>query len=655
MKKDAIIEAARKRLPEAIDADRNNRDDMLDDLKFISGKEQWPEKVRQEREEDGKPCLTINVLPQHVRQVTGDIRRLNPAINVLPANSEASEETAEIVEGLIRHIEYKSDASSVYEQTAESAAACSIGWFRVLNEWEDDDSFDQEIRIKRIRNPLSVYCDPSAEEPTRSDAQYIFITEQMSQEDFKDAYPEASTIDADADGITDGLERWQASGSVIVAEYYWREPVEKVIAKLVDGSVVENPGEEIPEEWIVQKRTVNTHKVYWAKVSGKDVLEGPVEQPCKTIPVIAVTGEEWHIGEEVHRTSVIRHAKEPQQLYNYHSSAEAEFVSLQPKAPYIGTLKQFEGLETFWNEANIKNRAFLPYNPDPKAPGAPQRATPPVSSQGISNAAIKAREDIKGTTGIYDAGLGARSNESSGVAIRQRQMESDVATSIYSDNMAKAIAQCGRIIIEMIPKIYDTNRMVRILGKDDQEKMVQINGVVTEAGQDRPVNDMTIGKYDVRVTVGPNYTTMRQETAEGMMNFIKAFPAAAQVTGDLIAKSQDWPDADKFAERLEKMLPPQVKDMENLSPEEQQQAMQAQQQAAMAQAMQQQAGQIEMQKSAAEAEEAVADAQKAKFEAQEQGLELAMKSGQLNAVIQNIVQEQVARALQSVFAQRGPF
>lgn len=648
MKNEDIVKAACDRMAEAVQADRYNRLDELDDLEKLVGK-QWPEDIRAEREADGKPCLTVNRLPQFVRQVTGDIRRMNPAINVIPADSNASEETAEIYEGLIRQIEYSSNASRTYERAAEQAAASSIGWFRILTEYEDDDSFDQVIRIKPIRNPLSVYCDPAAQEPTRSDANYIFVTEQMKREDFEEAYPGKTAQDAEHDASTDGLEHWHENGKVVVAEYYWKEPVTKKIVKLATGEVFDK--DEAPYGLdIVQERTVETHKVMWAKVSGHDVLEGPIEQACRYIPVLAVTGEEWHVGDRVHRSSVIRYAKDSQQMYNYWRSAQTEFVALQPKAPYLVTTKQVAGLETFWNEANSKNRPYLPYNPDEKA-GTPQRAAPPISSQGMFEQVMTAAEDLKATTGIYDSALGNQSNEKSGVAIRQRQMESDVSTSIYSDNMAEAIMACGKIIVDMIPKVYDTQRMLRVLDRDDQEKMVQVNGVTIENGMVQPVNDLTLGKYDVRISVGPNYATRRQETAEGMLEFVRAVPGAAAITGDLLAKAMDWPDADKFAERLEKALPPQFKDMSNLSPEEQAQMQQAMQQQAQQAQLAAMAQQIDMRKAGAEATEAEADAQKAQFEVMNEQLQLAAQSGQLNAAISQIVQMEVARTLQRVMQQ----
>lgn len=658
MKHDKLLKLARSRMAEAIDADRENRLEELDDLEKLVGK-QWPDDIRAERETENKPCLTLNRLPQFVRQVTGDIRRMNPAINVIPADDEASTEIAEIYEGLIRQIEYASNASRIYERSAEQAAASSIGWFRILTDYESDDSFLQEIKLKGIRNPLSVYCDPAAELPTREDAGYIFITEQMKRDSFEEAYPGKKAVDIEADGATDGLEHWQENDKVVVAEYYWKQPVEKKIHLLNSGQVIEDENPPAPLH-IIKSRKVETYKVMWAKLSGEEVLEGPQDVPCRYIPVVAVTGEEWHVGDRVHRSSVIRYAKDAQQMYNYWRSAQTEFAALQPKAPYLVTAKQIAGLEKFWNEANQKNRPYLPYTPDEKAPGAPQRATPPISSQAMFEQVMSAAEDLKATTGIYDSALGNASNEKSGVAIRQRQMESDVSTSIYSDNMAEAIGTAGRIIVDMIPKIYDTQRTIRILGQDDAEKMLPINGQRLAAGPDGsivglPVNDLTVGKYDIRVNVGPNYATRRQETAEGMLEFIRSVPGAAGITGDLIAKSMDWPDADRFAERLKKALPPQFRDMEDLPPEEQAKLKAAAAEQERIAKLQEVAQQTELRKADAEATEAEADAQKAQTEAATASLELALQSGQLDEAIGQLVQQQVARALQGLTQQgQGP-
>ena len=620
MTKDDIIKAARDRLSKAATADQKNRERAADDLKAIIG-DQWPEEVRAEREADGRPCLTVNRLPQFVRQVTGDIRRTNPSIDIRPGDGEASQEIAEVLEGLIRDIQDGSDASSVYEAAAESAAACGMGYFRVLTEYEDERSFNQVIRISRIGNPFSVYFDPNAVAPTREDAEWVFITEHLDGEAFKAQYPDAAAVDVEADNF-DGVQYWRDGESVVVAEYFWIERKDARLVMLADGRVMVDPTGPVAD--VVQERETQIPVVKWAKITGKEVLEGPKEFPARHVPVIAVMGEEINLGTEIYRSSVIRHAVDPQRMYNYWVSADTELVALQPKAPWVVTPKQVSGLEDIWAEANDKNRPYLPYNPDSAAP-PPQRQSPPVASPAMSQKIAMAAEDMKATTGIYDASLGQRSNEQSGVAIRQRQMESDTATSIYSDNMGKAIAHCGRVILEMIPRVYDSARLVRTIGKDGAQAMTRINQAMF--GPDGPMvmNDLSVGRYDVKVSVGPNYSTRRQEAAESMMDFIKAFPAAAPVVGDLVASNMDWPGADQFSDRLKKILPPGLAPQDDQDPQAMQAMQQQMAQQQEAAQMQRAAAQLDLKKQEAEAMEAQAQAAKASADAEKAKLELIEK------------------------------
>lgn len=628
MKKEDIIAAARKRLDEAAASDIDNRDRAQDDLRYLIG-DQWPEEVRTEREGEGKPCLTINRLPQFVRQVTGQIRQMNPAIRVVPADNMATEDVAEIFAGLIKQIEYKSDAQTIYEGGAESAAACSIGHWRVRADYADGMTFDQECLIERIHNPFSVFWDPLAKHPTRSDARYCFITEDVAKEDFRDQYPDADMSDVTSENQMDAIRQWITAETVTVAEYFWVEHKEQEIALLRNGQVVEKPVEGMD---IVKRRKVRVPQVKWAKITFNEVLEGPTDVPCRYIPVVAVTGEEWHLGEELYRSSVIRFAKDPQQLYNFARSTQAEVMTLQPKAPYMVTTKQINGLETFWNEANTRNRPYLPYHPDAAAP-PPMRVPPPVASQAVAMEVQQSAEDMKGTTGIYDASLGAQSNEKSGVAIRERKMEAQTNTSVYADNMVKAITQTGKILVSMIPKVYDTQRVIRILGEDDQEKQVLINSLMVANGEYVPVNDLTMGSYDVRISVGPSYETKRQEASEGMMAFLQAVPQAAPMVADLIAKMQDWPESDRVAERLRKALPPGMAedDEQQQSPEAMQAAQMQQQQQAQAMQQQQAAMQMEMAKAQAEIRKAEAEAVEAEADAMKAQMEAQMMQLQMNA------------------------
>lgn len=630
-----ILVTARERMAEAYEAELPNRDRALSDLKFMVG-EQWPDEVRREREAEGKPCLTINALPQYVRQVTGQIRSVNPAIKISPGDQAASKDVADVYEGLIRYIENRCDASSVYEGAAENAAQSGIGWFRVRTDYSDDMSFDQEILIERIHNPFAVFCDPLARETHRGDARYLFIAEQVGLADFKARYPDASPFDITADNRPVGYEYWGSVDAVTVAEYYWIEHDEVEIGLTPDGQVIENPR---PPMQFTKKRTVKRPRVQWAKIAANDVLEGPLEVPARSIPVFAVTGEEIHLGEELYRSSVVRFAKDPQVLYNLARSTQAEVIAVQPRAPYMVTPKQIQGLETFWAEANNANRPYLPYNPDEKAP-APQRVPPPIPSQALLSEVQLASEDMKRTTGIYDAALGARSNETSGVAIEQRKQEAQNSTSIYADNMVKAIAQCGRVIVDMIPRVYDTQRVVTILAADDTEKQTVINAVMQSQDGLIMVNNLAQGKYAVRVAVGPAYQTLKQEASEGMMEFLRVFPQAAMVTGDLVAKAQEWPDSEQFAERLKKALPPGIADDEGQQQDPQAAAMAQQQQAAQMQMQQaqmqmaMQAEQAKVRQEMAQAEEAEADALKARYEAEKARMQLAMMAGGLMPIQQ---------------------
>ena len=641
-----IIKLARERANEALAADGENRERAADDLQFVVGN-QWPEKVRLEREAAGKPCLTINGLVASVRQVTGQIRNLNPTIAVVAADGDADEDVAEVIGGLVRHIQSESDAASVYEQAAESAAACSIGHWRLRSQFLEGDTFDQEIIIERIHNPFSVLWDTFSKDVTRKDATWCQIMDAMSLDDFKETYPDATAEDVPDDKPNQNSaysQTWFTTDHVTIAEYFWIEKETHTIGITANGEVIKDP---TAAHNVVKKREVEDRKVMWAKISGAEVLEGPTEIPARWIPVFTVTGEEWHLGEEMYRSSVIRFAKDPQQLYNYSRSAHAEMVALQPKAPYMVTPREIAGNEANWATANQENRPYQVFTPDPAMGGSrPARTQPPVASSGLLNEITIAAEDIKRTTGIFDASLGASSNEKSGIALQRRQAETQNGTSVYSDNMVKSIRHTGRVMVDMIPRVYDTQRTIRILNETDQEKMVVINTVVNSQGGEIGVNDLTVGRYDVKIQVGPSHETKREAAADGMMRFIGSVPQAAAVTSDLIAKAQDWPDADRFAERLRKTLPPGMISEDDMTDEEKQAAQQA---AQIQQQTEQQAQQLAQAKIEAEVQgeqaSAANDAAKAKktdIEAAGLQLELAIKSGLLN----DAIRQAVAQALQ---------
>lgn len=552
MSKDDILADMRAFKRDCEQADGHNREAAQDDLRFLEGEGQWDARVKAGREADGRPCLTINKLPQYVNQVSNDIRQNRPSIKVSPVDSTSDPAKAEILEGLIRNIEYTSKADQAYDTAGFYAVACGMGFITVETCYADDDAFEQDIRICRVRNPMTVFLDPSAKEADASDMRQALVTSLMTLKAFKKKYPNAA-----ATSSVDGEEwaDWYTGTDVRLAEYWTREEVARPVVLLKDGTVVDEdkapPG--IP---VVSRRNATRWKVTYRLCAGSEVLEEK-EWPGKYIPIVPVCGEEIDINGKVYRRGLIRNAKDSQRMYNYWRTTATELVALAPKAPVLLTDKQIEGKEQDWATANAQPRPYLTYNSDPSAP-MPQRLEPASVPQGVFTEAQVSVDDMKSVTGIYDASLGARGNETSGRAIMARQREGDNATFVYPDNVARAIAQVGRIVIDLIPKIYDTERVVRVLGEDGAEELIKVN----QASINGVMNDLTTGKYDITVQSGPSYATRRLEAADTMMQFVQAQPGLAQIIGDLIAKNMDWPGADKIAQRLRAMLPEPIKALE---------------------------------------------------------------------------------------------
>lgn len=605
-----IIQEMRERYTAALDAESENREQALDDLKFLAG-DQWPDQIRREREADGRPCLQINKLPQFVDQLVGSQRQNRPGIKIRPVDDDADPDTAEMMTGMIRNIENVSDAEIAYDLAFEHAVTCGFGYFRLATEYAGEDTFDQEILIKPITNNFAVHFDISAKNKiTMEDAQWCLITHKINKDKFQELYPDQEPTSYESDDN----DEWVDGDEIVLAEYFVVETEAKTLYLLPGGETTY----DLPSGTAyVRKRTVQAKKIMRYLCTGSTVLEGPSEWPGKHIPIIPVWGKEDNIkGKRILR-GIVRHAKDPQRMYNYWRSAATETVALAPRAPFIGTAKQFQGYEIIWDSANRRNIARLPYNPDPMAPGPPNRLSPPSIPTGLANEALQTSDEIKATTGIYDASLGARSNETSGRAITARQRQGDVANFAFIDNLSRALRILGRQLVDLIPKIYDTPRIVRILGHDASEKWVQLYEPYEDPKTGKIlIHDLQVGKYDVTVDTGPSFTTRRTEAAETMMEIIRAAPALASVTLDIVADSLDWPNKEKFVERIKKTLPPEMRDGDDdkqPSPEEMQ-AMKQQQAAMQAQMA---AEQAKAQKDLAEIERIRADAAKKLAEIEE--------------------------------------
>lgn len=583
-----ILAAARSRLNMAISAYSESREDELDDLRFFAGSPdnqwQWPADVLATRGAvqgqtiNARPCLTMNKLPQHVRQVTNDQRQNRPSIKVIPVDDQADPEMAEIYDGLVRHIEYISDADVAYDTACENQVVYGEGYIRLLTEYCDENSFDQDIKIGRVRNGFSVYMDPTIQDPCGADAKWCFITEDILKEDYERMFPDANPISTlQTLGVGDqSLTQWVNEDTVRIAEYFYIEHEKKTL-NLYHGNVSSFAGDPEDKQMKamgmkpIRTRQVDVQRVKWCKINGYEILEER-DWAGKYIPVVRVVGNEFEVDGRLFVSGLVRNAKDAQRMYNYWVSQEAEMLALAPKAPFIGYGGQFEGYENQWKTANTQNWPYLEVNPDvTDGQGAvlplPQRAQPPMAQNGLIAAKMGASEDIKSTTGQYDASLGATSNERSGRAILAREKQGDTGTYHFVDNYSRAVRYIGRQIIDLAPKIYDTQRIARIIGIDGETKMAKIdpsqpmpvkkiqdqNGIVIEK-----IYNPGVGKYDVCVTTGPSYMTKRQESMEAMSQILQGNPNLWAVAGDLFVKNMDWPGATEMAERLKKTIDPKL-------------------------------------------------------------------------------------------------
>lgn len=565
-----ILERAYKRFNLAADLENEGRIERLEDVKFVRLGQQWPDSVKRDRERPGqeRPMLTINRLFQFRNQIINEIRQNRPGIKIRPVDDKADKETAEIMQGLVRHIQDSSKADIAYDTAAEWQVDTGLGYFRIITDYCEDDSFNQDIVIKRVVDPNKVYYDPESTEPDGSDARWAFVIEDWALDEFKTEYPDVD-VTAFKDGVTGDRQGWFGKDFVRVAEYFEIESKPRTLVQLQDGSTAWK--DEIPEEYqelIIAERKSNDKRCKWYKIGGDKILE-QTELPTSFIPVIPVLGNEVWVEGKRHVHGLTRFAKDPARQYNYMQSANTEVMALAPRAPYIAAEGQLDGYEQEWAMANRHNLSVLTYNPvsfGGTVIGAPQRQQPVTTNPGFESAMMRAVDDMKSSMGIFDASLGNRESNQSGKAILSQQRQANIGNFHFSDNLSRSIRQAGRIIIEMIPKIYDTQRVIRILGEDDAPKQVQINPEMEQAKIEMPnqkggvdsIYNFGVGKYDLVVDTGPSYATKRQEAAESMMAFVQADPAVLQIAGDVIVRNMDWPGADEIADRMKAMLPPQV-------------------------------------------------------------------------------------------------
>jgi len=595
---DSRIADAMNFLRLANEADSNNRSDALDDLRFVSG-DQWPVEIQNSRNLEARPCLTINKLDAYCRQIANQQRQQRPRIKVHPCNSYADKETAEVVEGICRHIETNSDADSAYDKAFESAVRMGWGYWRVVTDYTAPDSFDQEIYINPIENPFSVYFDPNSVALDGSDQERCLITTVMSKDKFSDLYP-----DADAGGNFSGRgngdsnPEWVTKEDIRIAEYFYIERTPAKLYLLNDKSRLfkdQLPSKEFMAAnglEIVGERDSYKKVVKWCKLTAMEILEER-DWPGKYIPVVPVYGGRIVIDSKSIKYGLVRYAKDPQKMYNFWQTSMTEAIALAPKAKWLLAEGQDEGHENEWAAANIKATPVLRYKQtdiEGRTAPVPTRLQPEPPPLGIMGAAESVSNDLQQVVGIFDPAQLPTGNIS-GKALNGQQQQTDMTNYHYYDNLTKSIAQTGRIILDLIPKIYDSERVMRIIGVDGKPDLITIN----EASQiGRVLNDVTVGEYDVSMDTGPGYASRRIQAVEAMMPLIGASPELFQAAGDLVFRQMDFPGAEIIADRLAAVNPlAQIDEKSDIPPQVQMQLAQAKQQMQMMQ-QQMQAMQLEI-------------------------------------------------------------
>lgn len=589
-----IIEQAHKAFEVDFAYESDARNLFKEDLRFSNGdpdnKFQWEQSFVRARELNGRPCLTINKIKIHNRQITNEARQNKPSVRVYPVDSGADRKTADIFNGIIRHIEQNSDAETAYDIASEFAVDAGIGYWRIITDYASDDSFDQEIFIKPIKNPLNVLMDSRIQEPDGSDAKRAFIFRDIPKDEFENDYPRAEGASWD---VLPGQNSWRTNDSVRVAEYFYVDSKDDVLYALPDGTTALES--EIPKNILddvkanaERTRKVKSPRIKWCLIAGDEILEKK-DWAGKYIPIVRVVGEEHEIDGKLDRKGHTRPMKDAQRMYNYNASASIEYGALQTKTPIIAANEAIDGFEKYWERANTENLPYLPFNHLDEGGSPlpiPQRMTAPAPAMLFIEGMNTASEQMNMASGQYESQFGNNPQNQSGRAINALQRKGDIATFHFIDNVSRAIKYTGKILVDLIPKIYDTSKVIRILGEDGTEKYVQLNPKAERSyikqrdqltGEVQEIFNPTVGRYDVAVSVGASYTTRRQEAFDSMIQLAQGNPQLMQVAGDLIMKAADFPMADQLANRLEKTLPPGLKDNESEDPEVQAVKAQAQQ------------------------------------------------------------------------------
>lgn len=584
---DPVVAEAKKRFERGMKWEASARNRWVNDWKFAEADSdnfwQWPSEIRRNRDVEAKPCLTVNKVRQHNLQIINDCRQNKPGIKVSPVGNGATYEAAQVINNLFRRIESQSVASSAYNVATGFQVKSGLGYCRVATRYVDDMSFDQEIFIDPVPDPLTVLMDPDITQVDGRDARWAFVFEDVPRDEFNVLYPEYKDHPVPPGGALGQETDWINHDKVRVAEYFRKvETWDVLYSCVLPGSseritlqksqmeeftpeqrklIVEGPG--------TQTRDVMKAEIWWYKIIGEEIKE-ELLWPGKYIPIARLVGEEGVIEGLMDRKGHTRALKDPQRMYNYWASKAAEFAALQSQSPFTAPQAAIEGLETYWETANTENHSILPWNhldDDGNPIPEPKRQSPPMVSEAFLTGMKTSGEELMLASGQYQSSMGATSNERSGKAINERQRQGDNSTYHYIDNQALMIKFLADICLDLFPKIYDTKRLMRIQAEDGEDFELVLDPQAKSAHEKeldhlgkvvRRVLNLTMGNYEVIPDIGPAYGSRRQEAFNAFSLIMAENPAMASLVGDLYFKSGDFPLADEAAARLRRMAPPQA-------------------------------------------------------------------------------------------------
>ena len=633
---DALTEA-QDLYRESIDAQRDQRQQITEDLAFSdpANPQQWDVDEKRRREGDpggARPCLVFDQCGQYVSNVAGQVEQQPPAMHALPVTG-GDRRVAEQLDGHFRHIEHTSRAQQHYARALTSAARCGVGYLTVRPTFVDRALKWQEPRIGSEGDPLRVVLDPWSVELDGSDATFGGIITPISLREWNKQYKGKDPVsfgEEDQRRVRDERE------SVRIAEWWTTrdETVNKIIFLDIKGDEVCLSEDDYWQAY--QRGQVHAVKgnyaetmrrVYWRKMSGADILETcevdgkEAPFPADSIGLVPVYGYVgWSDGRMTY-CGISRRAMSAQRAYNFHMSEARAYMATAPKSPWIVPIRAIAGVEKLWDRASVEQRAYLPYNDqDEIGPiQQPQRAASAVNLTNHLQGAEQALKDIQASIGMYQASLGAPSNETSGIAIEQRKQQGEASTAHFQSHLAASIGQLGSLCLQMTQRLMDTKRQMRTLSLDGVSSSVTVNPdqaeALTESDQGLTINP-NVGRYDVRVVVGAAYSTQRQQAQEAFTEMMRANPQLGPAIAPLWAQVLDVPHADKLAQVLAAMAPPAVQSI--LNPEAQNQPT--------TEALQQRVEQLQQ-----ALQEAIQHAQEAQQEAQEASAALQEKQADAEA------------------------